>query len=197
MTEVWVSDPDGSGAWLLLTTRLKIINLFWPSSDSIALVSRGTDKKRSLSLVDLQGNFHILVIARTNLETAWSPDGTAVLVSFSDEEKDTVLNLIQSISGKELSLPLEVQATKCAWHHNGLAITCGISGFDSPAKVAVGSSSIHESVVTLNLTTHDTSVRFEPLNDLLFGVQGPFMLPGGTNMAFVNPFDQKPYLLSW
>jgi hypothetical protein len=197
MTELWVSHPDGSNAWLLLSTRLDVMSLSWPSSDSIAVVSGEAGGERSLSLIDLQGKLRVLVTDRTDLETAWGPDGASVLVSFSDKEKSAVLRLIQSASGRELPLPLGVPATKCAWHRDGLAITCGISGFDSPAKVTAGSLSIHESVVTLDLKTYDTFVRFEPPSDLLFGIQEPVMLPGETNLAFINPFDQKPYLLSW
>jgi hypothetical protein len=126
----------------------------------------------------------------------WAPDGDTSLFS---EELDGALttSVFRSSTGTEVQTDAGIEVSKCAWHSRSDVFTCGIPDFGESARPAANSLSRHDVIVSFDVRTGDTTVRFEPGRDVAMSVTAPVVLPSGSGLAFINRFDQKPYLVTW
>jgi hypothetical protein len=63
--ELWVSLPDGTGAWRLFSARVSLVDLWWPRDDTVAILSERPNGTRDLSSIDLDGALTMLVRKRS------------------------------------------------------------------------------------------------------------------------------------
>lgn len=188
-TQIWISAPDGTQEWLLMATRMTIVDIAWPRSDTIALTSRRKDGTNDLVFVDLEGSLEILIEKRPDLGVLWARGGVQALISFQNTDDETVLHVLDTDSGEESKLPLATRASKCIWHRNATSITCGIH----PQTSSQG----RDTVTTLRMGDRSTVVRYSAPKDIWVGIENPVALPRDNGIAFINLFDKRPYQLTW
>lgn len=195
-TEFWISLPDGSGEWLLLSSRLKVISIAWPQTDTIAIISERPDGYQDLSLMNMDGVLDVILTKRNKLEMVWAPGGDTVLLS--ETSGDRIESFVYERNTRSESVfRIPTRASRCAWHTIGDSFTCGVADFSSPSRSSDSSVSRQDSIVTFNRRTGASTLLFTPDQDEFVGIRSPVMLPSDGGFAFINLFNQKPYLLSW
>lgn len=188
-TQLWISKPDGTEDWVFMATRLAVLDSFWPRDDTLVLVTRRDDDFEDLVTITLDSKLNLLLEKYEDLEVVWAPNGVRAIVSYSTDEQGITLALLEMPEGTLVPLGLSVRATKCAWHKGSSDITCGI-----PAQTT---SASRDTVTSLNLTTGELTVRYRAPKDVWIGLESPAMSPQGRDIAFINIFDKRPYLISW
>lgn len=187
-TQLWISAPDGTNDWLLMATRLEIVDLDWIADNTIALTSRRADQTSDLLLLDLNVNLRSILKEYEELDVLWARGGRYALISYRDHGQKLALGVLDTEQEKVIPLQLVTRASKCAWHRQS-SIICGVSESSS--------SQSRDAVVTLDLLSGERVVRYQAPDDIWIGVQNPLVLLQGNGLAFINLFDKRPYLISW
>lgn len=187
--QLWVSAPDGADEWLLMVLRLNVIELFWPQENMFVLITEREDGTEDLIALNMYANIEVLLEKYSDLEVVWAPNGVLALISFMDDEGRLVLDLFSTTTNTLETLPLTTRASKCAWHRGSSNITCGV-----PSQTT---SAGRDTVTSMDLETGKLDVRYQAAQDVFIGLEDPVMLPRGDEIAFINIFDKRPYLISW
>jgi len=190
VSRIMVSGRDGTDdPWLLMTTRLSVISVFWPHPERIIVHASNEDGSNTLLSLNLSGVLLTLLKEVRDLETTWSPDGDRVVASYRDPNDILRTVVLEGMDGrphnKTVSLPLTIPASKCAWSPDGTVLGCGI-----PSQASAG-----DTVMTYHLGDAEPVLRYQPPKDTFITVTKPLFSSSG--LVFVNGYDKKPYLVSW
>ncbi len=121
---IFISQPDGSSAKIILPTRLENIQLYWPSDDVLSFLTN-TNEGSELYSLSKAGDIRKIIDVSDGLEVKWSHDSSRVL--FSKREGSSVNLYYKDIaSGIETPLNTSTSASKCAWGIDGKTVVCGV-----------------------------------------------------------------------
>lgn len=187
--------PSGSHRKELLKLRAINPEVVWANDRVISIIQDdASGESQSLFVVSLDGTILPLVEHRKNLAITWSPDGTSLLISSADTNNQVSLSYVDLSSRIEIPLGMPTSADKCAWHHDGHTITCGIpSNTHLSATTSAERTATIDDLVTLDIRT-SKSTRFYSANpDRLIGVFQPLVSASDRYLVFSNIFDQRLY----
>lgn len=194
---VKITTLDGVAERHILSTRASTAQLSWPQKDFLALASRRPDRSGTdVTLIRLDGTLEALFSDLENLEYTWSSDGQKLLFSSFLPGAGISLGYLDLGQRTKTVLPLRTSASKCAWHADSSAITCGVPGGNSlPGDIPADRVATTDDIVTIDLVTGTQTKNHSAQAGTLLGVIHPVMSSSGNFLVFSNIFDQRLHYL--
>lgn len=178
-----ISNPTGSTAKNIFSTRLTDAELYWPQDNLLAFKiadNRGHSKIFSLTK---DGALKEIIKDAKNLEINWSQDGQSFI--YSAEGEGGKSELFHKNIGEENAtiLPIAASASKCGWSIDNKTIVCA-----TPAA-----SEDNEKIYKINVATGAKQL-ITPLDQNMRVRE--MILSNIENYAiFLNAYDEKLYFL--
>ena len=120
------SDPDGKKAATVAVLRLRDVVVGWPQASLISFVSKPSGLVGgSLWILNLKTLvFDKLIDNLNGLEVLWSPDGTKMLFSNTDQNAQNPRLSVMDLNGNAKDLGVSTAVGKCAWASNNRDVYC-------------------------------------------------------------------------
>ncbi len=120
------SDPDGKKAVTVATLRLRDVVIGWPQASLASFVSKPSGLVGgSLWVLNLKTLvFDKLIDNLNGLEVLWSPDGTKMLFSNTDQNAQNPRLSVMDLNGNAKDLGVSTTVGKCAWASNNRDVYC-------------------------------------------------------------------------
>jgi dipeptidyl aminopeptidase/acylaminoacyl peptidase len=194
---IFISDIDGAQPHKIIDTRIADAELSWPLADTLVLVSRHAGGPgRDMTVIGADGSLAPLLSNISNLEYAWSRDGSKLLYSYFDQSGGVRLWYMDVSQHTPVSLGLATSASKCAWHNDNTEITCGVPSNTALAHdVSAADSATLDDIITLHILTGEQTKQYSIQKGVYIGVIDPVISSSGSFFVFTNLFDQKLYSL--
>lgn len=120
-----LDNPDNKPE-LILSTRIKKMNLYWPQKGLIAF--HPLDQKGLFGIDLSQKNLKQINNQDLLDRVVWAKNGEAFIFSVKDEETNQPHLFIGNLSGKVVDTELKIKANQCTWSVDNLSIICGKNG---------------------------------------------------------------------
>jgi hypothetical protein len=119
-TEIVIGNSDGTNPSVLLKTRLPHIVLYWPQPHLLSFSSTDDNGLASAYLLSDTGELTRVVDSETGLRVNWSPDGSVLLYSTSQE------GLVSYKPGTAASFQYgsSYTAKLCGWYSDNQNLAC-------------------------------------------------------------------------
>jgi len=121
-TDILTGQPDGANAQVILKTHLPHVSISWPQAHTLALTTKDDTGVASMYLLGDDGGLTKIIDSETGLHTVWSPDGSKVLYSTTEEG----LMSYAPESNQYASQPIATTADQCVWHADNQSVLCAV-----------------------------------------------------------------------
>lgn len=166
-SRIVTSDLDGSNADLVYSSPLREWNIFWESTNTLILSTKGSFDTPgyvySLSLST--GSLRRLYKGTAGISVLPNQDGSKLLVS-SLRDGVPELSVVDSSTGQSFGLTLKTLAEKCVWERGGVHVYCGVpekaTAANLPDTWYRGSVSFNDSLWRANTETGTISFVVSP-----------------------------------
>lgn len=189
------SRPDGTDSREMLKTRASEVALSWPTAERLVLASRSSGRAGTdLSILSQTGSLISILSQKENLEYAWSRDGSKLLYSYFEKSRGIQLWYYDATTQLSFALDVATSAQKCAWHRDGVIVTCGVptNTLLSQDRTAIQSAT-RDDIVSINTTSGIQKIISKTDTQSYLSVIDPVISPLGDFFVFINIFDQHAY----
>ncbi len=165
---IQIADCTGKESATILKTRLTNVNLSWPTANTISFTANDNEAtSQSLYLLTLGGDLSQIIESEDGLSARWSPDGTKLLYSTSQDSK-IISRIFDTHSKQSKILPVSTSANNCTWLLDGGSILCAVEyqGQTSVSKISV-LENIPPQILFSNLIITPQNVFMSHLQDFL------------------------------
>ena len=186
---------DGTHAAPAFATLLSALRIsFAGKSQYLAFTKPSATLSGDVYLVDSTGRFSLIAGPLNGLSALASPSGKWVLVSYT---LDTALQmeLVHTVTGETISLPVATIADKCVWAADDSAIYCGIPvdplSSSYPDDWYQGAVSFNDRIWKIQVSGRYAQLvlDFPKETQDMLDVESPAIDPAGTVLVFINKND--------
>jgi len=151
----------------ILKTRLTNMRLFWPTENILSFIADDFDSgTQSLYTISKDGDLTELIGGEYRLSVLWSPDGSKLLYSSSQESKE-ILRLLDVKSKQSRIMPIKTTAKNCAWTINQNSTIC-IAEFQGETIASqISIINLEEKILFSNLIISPQEVFLSHLDNFL------------------------------
>ena len=162
-----LSAQVGKNSKTILKTRLDNIRLSWPNNNYLSFIANDTDAgTQSLYTISENGDLHQLVGGESGLVIRWSSGGTKLLYSTQGDE-GTMLQVFDVASQQSQDLPLQANATNCAWALNQRSAICAVETQGQTSINEITLAGLTTKILFSNLIISPKEVFLSHLEDFL------------------------------
>lgn len=172
---LFTSDSSGKNQKTLLSPfRLRDVNIFWPKTNQISLVSKpsGLVAGSLWALNTLNLTFNKLLDGVFGLEAVWSPDGNSFIFSYTDQNgQNPKLALFDNKGNAKIFNNISTLADKCVWTKDSLNIFCAVpkswpGSAILPDDYYKNSVSTTDDLWKINIVTSEKNLVFQNIGNI-------------------------------
>lgn len=168
---LFISDPDGKKSSTVATLRLRDVIVGWPQANLVSFVSKPSGLVGgSLWVLNLKTLvFDKLIDNLNGLEVLWSPDGTKILFSSTDQNAQNPRLSVMDLNGNAKDLGISTIVSKCAWASNSRDIYCAAGRWPGDAVLPddyyKDAFSVVDDIVKINVDSGRKDAVISPVFD--------------------------------